>query len=1218
MAKVGLLQLMSQTPEHSWLVRGLRSGLGGLELVGLTPGAVPALIAAVYRTLAAERDGRRPVLLVAPGPARAERLAEDLAALLGEREVELFPPLEILPWEETRPPRSVVDRRLRTLARLLQDDPFLLVAPVTALIEPLLPAQYYRTQVTAVRRGLELPELPILAGRLVDQGYERVNQVTTPGQFAIRGDILDIYPPQADLPYRIELFGSEVDSIRLFDPETQRSVESQDEVVLWPARETLFPSDRRAEALARAEQDLTEQVRRLRAVGREGVAAALASRFARQREMLSQGVHFPGDEQFRPYFFPRLDVLVSYLPPGAIILEEPARLAEAIKTATGELASAHAAALEKGKALPSALDGYAGWEQLVAAWRHHPLITLSSLGRHAPGLQPSTSRTVTSRPPDPFHGQTGPLAAALREWKKEGYRVLLALSHPSRLERMAAALREENVTLPTAADVPADLPAGQAFGIELGLGAGFELPAARLVVLTDLELIGKASRRRPSGRRIRGGGLTNLLDLAKGDYVVHVNHGIGQFLGLQTKEIAGVHRDYIVIKYAGEDRLFVPVEQVNQIQKYIGTDDHPPRLSRLGGSEWARLKKRVKESVQEIAEQLVRLYAERQVAPGYAFSPDTVWQREFEDAFEFEETPDQLRAVEDVKRDMERPRPMDRLLCGDVGYGKTEVAIRASFKAVADGKQVAVLVPTTILAQQHLRTFRNRFEGYPVIVEALTRFQSPSEQEKILRSLKEGRVDIIIGTHRLLSKDVVFRDLGLVIIDEEQRFGVLQKERLKELRTSVDVLTMTATPIPRTLHMALSGVRDMSVIETPPEDRYPVRTYVTEYSEELVQEAISRELARGGQVFVVVNRIQAIDHYKAELERLVPEARIAVAHGQMEERRLERVMLDFLEGEYNVLLCTTIIETGMDMPNVNTLIVLEADKLGLAQLYQLRGRVGRSNRVAYAYFTYRPEQVLTEEAEKRLQAIREFTDLGSGFKIALQDLEIRGAGSLLGAEQHGFIAAVGFEMYNRLLEEAIRERKGEEKRELPEPVIDLSVDAYFSDEFIPDSRQKVEMYRRIVGLVDEESVTEVQEELEDRFGSLPVAAKNLLLVARLKVLARQAGVHSILETGRRVAIRFHPGVLLEREVEAELIRRFPGRVAVWRTARQVQITLARTEESAEAMLAQLVEVMRTVNRCRDRARGAEPGAVQAQNGRPVTGFPGKQPAHNCGRIGNRM
>ncbi|MBE3584289.1 MAG: transcription-repair coupling factor [Limnochordaceae bacterium] len=1168
----GLLQLISQSTDYRWLETNLRSGVPEQELTGLAGAMDAALIATAYQRLGSLGDPRRPGLVITPGQAEAERLSEDLVALLGERDVLQFPALEIYPYEETRAPAPLRESRRQVLLRLTLGDPVLVVAPIQAIVEPLLPPAAYRRYVYSLRRGQRIENLESFAARLVEMGYERVTQVEEPGQFGIRGDIVDIYPAGWPFACRVDLFDQEIDSLRRLDPATQRSSDDLDEVTIGPVRESPLPTEGWQEASARVQTDVARQAERLSSLGREGEAAALRSRIERQLELLSQGVSVPGEDQFRPYFYSQSAWLPDYLQRGSVVLLDSARLADLAQAAERERNEALAAALEHGLALPAALKGYAGWLEVLIRCKQHPVIYLSALARRAQGMQAVSSRMVTGRSPEAFYGQPEKIAVSVREWQKSKYRLVMTLASAVRVQKLAAALADENVVLPLVADVPPDLPPGQLVGVEAGLSAGFELSDVRLVVLTDRELLGQERRHHTRRPLYTGQGrITNPLDVHRGDYVVHVTYGIGQFLGVETKEIAGVHKDYIVLRYAGEDRLYVPVEQVELLQKYIGSGDRPPRLSRLGGGDWARLKKRVKESVREVAENLVKLYAERQVAPGHAFSPDTEWQREFEDAFAYEETPDQLRAMDEIKKDMESSRPMDRLLCGDVGYGKTEVAMRASFKAVADGKQVAVLVPTTILAQQHLRTFQERFEGYPVVIEAISRFQSPAEQENILTRLKQGAVDIIIGTHRLLSKDVVFKDLGLVIVDEEQRFGVLQKERLKELCKSVDILTMTATPIPRTLQMALSGVRDMSVIETPPEDRYPVRTYVTEYRPELVQDAIRRELARDGQVFVVINRIQGIDRVVAELRELVPEARIAVAHGQMDEARLERVMLDFLGREYDVLVCTTIIENGLDLSNVNTLIVLDADKMGLAQLYQLRGRVGRSNRVAYAYFTYRPERQMTEDAQKRLTAIREFTQLGSGFKIALRDLEIRGAGNILGAEQHGFIASVGFEMYNRLLEEAVQEQKGVVPRQLPEPVIDLAVDAYLSDDYIPDSRQKVEIYRRVVGITEENELDELAEELRDRFGPLPPAAGNLLRVARLKVLARQLGIHSILGEGElgqeeqdrpetaapgsgrsyRITVRFLPGVLLEREAESRLLRRF--RAITVRRGTQVQL-----------------------------------------------------------------
>ncbi len=670
--------------------------------------------------------------------------------------------------------------------------------------------------------------------------------------------------------------------------------------------------------------------------------------------------------------------------------------------------------------------------------------------------------------------------------------------------------------------------------------SGFIYPQGKLAIYTEAEIFGQA--RRPKRVRFSSEGvkLTAFSDLKPGDYVVHINHGIGRYVNIKTLEIAGVHRDYLEVAYAGDDRLFVPVDQMQLLQKYVGVEDEPPKVHRLGGGDWQRVKNRVKESVQEMAEGLLALYAERQSLPGHAFAPDTVWQKEFEEAFVYEETPDQLKAIKEIKEDMERPRPMDRLLCGDVGYGKTEVAMRAAFKAVMDGKQVAVLVPTTILCQQHYQTFSQRFSGYPVTIRAMSRFQSPKEQEETKLGLAEGWVDLVIGTHRLISRDIVFKDLGLLIIDEEQRFGVSHKERLKELSKRVDVLTMTATPIPRTLHMSMVGIRDMSIIDTPPEDRFSVRTYVLEFNEEIIREAIRREMDRGGQVYFVYNRVETIDRMAAYLQNLVPEARILVGHGQMSEEQLERIMFDFYQGEADILVCTTIIETGLDIPNVNTLVVYDADRFGLAQLYQLRGRVGRSNRVAHAYFTYRKDRIIGEVAEKRLAAIRDFTDLGSGFKIAMRDLEIRGAGNLLGPEQHGHIAAVGFELYCKLLEEAIRERKGEQQPETPEPAIDLPVDALLPEDYINDIKQRVEIYRWTAAATSLEGIEALEDEVLDRFGNLPAPVENLFAVAKIKFMAKAIGIASLTQERQEIVARMFPGLSLAAEKVLPIIGKYPG------------------------------------------------------------------------------
>jgi len=1235
--------LLVDSREFRWLKSGQRPAADPPVrlLHGFTPAHKVLLLATLFRS--GWPAGRRSMLVVAAGAHQAERLRDDLAAVLPGEPVLLFPARETWPHEELPVPKDVAAARLAVLERLAQGERVLVVAPVQAAVERLAPRAVFASLIRTVAVGQQVrPEE--LAAHLAQVGYERVDMVEAKGQFSVRGGLIDVFPLTAAQPVRIDFFDDEVDSIRVFDVETQRSSAVVERAMIGPAWEAPPPADPLAAADAIAEAGY-RQINRLRRQGLEGPAAELAQRLDAHVDALKTGRRFPGVEQYKAFFYPQLETLIDYVGDGPVVVDEPARTREQLHLFHTDYANSHALLLERGRVLPESGALFIDWDDLLLAVRRRPAVFTCGLKQYVPGLDSIPELEVSSRPAPTFQGKLEPFVESVRHRRRQGWRVVIAAATPERAERLETVLRDEEIPvrrLPApaanghgggrgpaetgepAAGGPVDLdalgaavtgpgagenglggldangaqangtararsgangaapaapesdglagpggalPLGTVTVITNGLSAGCELPELKLLLLTELETFGQRKTRRAA--RPRTGAGARLDDLKVGDLVVHVNHGIGRYLGVETLEIGGVHKDYLVVQYAGEDKLYVPTEQVGLLQKYIGVEGQEPRLSRLGGGDWARVKKRVSESVKELAQGLLKLYAEREALPGYAFSPDTVWQQQFEEAFPYEETPDQLRAIEEIKADMERPRPMDRLLCGDVGFGKTEVAMRAAFKAVMDGKQVAVLVPTTILAQQHLRTFRDRFASYPVRIEGLSRFQSPAEQNRILKGLANGTVDIVIGTHRLLSKDVQFKDLGLVIIDEEQRFGVAQKERLKELRRTVDVLTLSATPIPRTLHMALAGVRDMSLIETPPEDRFPVRTYVVEYNEELVREAILRELARGGQVYFVHNRVQDIERFGERLRDLVPEARIGIAHGQMDEDLLERVMLDFLNGEIDVLLCSTIIETGMDIPNVNTLIVDEADRLGLAQLYQLRGRVGRSNRVAYAYFTYRRDKILTEDAEKRLQAIREFTELGSGFKIALRDLEIRGAGNLLGPEQHGHIASVGFELYCKLLEEAVREVKGEVVQEPPDPVIDLNVDAYVSDDYVPDAQRKVEIYKKVVGIRRAEDVADLQEELEDRFGPLPPPVRNLLAVARIKVLAKELTVASISGDKDEVAIRLQTGVILPRETVLHLSRKFRGRVLL--SPSRTTVIKVRTRGLGERDLLKLLE-----------------------------------------------
>jgi transcription-repair coupling factor (superfamily II helicase) len=1164
-----LVEALAEAPEARRLADG-----PPLQLATGLSGSQKALLAA-----ALSRVAGRAVLLVTHNAYEAERLYTDLLSLVEGERVALFPAMEVLPHEEVVQDPEPLVRRLRAYELLAgaagpagAERPGaapLVVVPVQALLRRSLPPEDFQRVALTLAPGHRV-DLGELERRLVLLGYERVGLVDNRGQFAVRGGIVDVFPLTRDAPCRIELWGDEVDSLRQFEAATQRSLDHVDRLTLVPAREVVFTPEAATAARDRLAEAVVRESERLSATGRRPAARRLRERAEAHAEALAEHHYFPGVEQYLPFLTPRLATLLDYLPRGLVVVDEPGRAKEAAQQSLAEVTETLLDRAEKGEALSGELSLFAEWSDLQAAWGRggRPVVYLSTLGTRAPGLPPSQTVAFPARTPELFHGKVERAAVELKRWQSEGFRILLAVNAAERAKACRSAFLDHGVEVALLTPETPALTPGRVLAGPLPLSAGGEFLSPRLVYLTELELYGRPPRRRlrPIEEGVR---LASFTELKVGDYVVHTTHGIGQYLGVETLEVQGVHRDYLVIRYAGEDRLYVPTDQVNLVQKYLGVEGVAPKLHKLGGAEWSRVKARVRESVRDLAERLLKLYAAREAQPGHAFGPDTVWQQELEAAFPYQETPDQFRAVEEVKADMERPRPMDRLVCGDVGYGKTEVAIRAAFKAVMDGRQTAVLVPTTILAQQHYATFTDRFGPFPVKVAVLSRFQTPKEQEEIMRGVREGSVDVLIGTHRILQSDVRFHQLGLVVVDEEQRFGVRQKERLKELRKNVDVLTLTATPIPRTMHMALAGVRDMSLIETPPEGRYPIRTYVLEHSDQTLREAILREIGRNGQVYCVYNHVRAIDREAVRLAQLVPEARIAVAHGQMPEGQLEEVMLAFLNGEYDVLLCSTIIESGLDLPNVNTLIVYDADRFGLAQLYQLRGRVGRSHRIAYAYFTYRREKILTEEAEKRLTAIREFTELGSGFKIAMRDLEIRGAGNLLGPEQHGFVAAVGFELYCRLLEDAVKELKGQTEPERPEPTLDLPLDAYLPDAYLPDARQKVEIYRKILAVGDGDQARELTDELTDRFGEPPAPVAALLRVARLKAVARRLHLQSISAASGTLVIRFRPGVRPTGEKLGALMRAYRGRLAV--TMGQTPQIKLQVREKGDASLLEALE-----------------------------------------------
>ncbi len=1062
--------------------------------------------------------------MVVPGVDQVGAWQRDLENLLPDRRVLLFEPAEALPFEVVAASREPTAGRLQVLAALRETArggrnaaPPVIVAPTEALLPKLLPPTVWERAALSLETGTGY-DLGALPGWLVATGYERVELVGVAGQFALRGSILDVFPFQGSA-VRLEFWGDEITSVKELDPVSQRSQTSLERVVVWPAREFIYDQGLAAAAADRIRD--AYRLRREQLKGSRSSAVRLSQRLTRFLEMAEEGLG-GSLNLVQPYFYPAQVSLLSYLPHGSlVVVDEPARFQEQCRAHIALLESDYRRLFQEGQSFTPWPEYYLTEDELHGDLSSWPLIGLSHLLTRPGRFEPRASVRMTVKEMQPFLARPDLLAPEVRGWLQRGMAVLLLAQTGERRERLEQNLRDHELAPLAAADWPSLLQKGR-LHIAVGqLRQGFEAPGL-LAVVTGDELYGR-KRVRSRAPALAGEARGAPPELVSGDFVVHVNHGIGRYLGIREMTVDGRTRDYLEIAYRGADRLYVPVDQVALVQKYTGPEGAAPKLSRLGGSDWARLKQRIKKRVRELAVDLVALYRERMQRPGNAFSPDTVWQHEFEAAFPYTETQDQLQAIHQVKADMERPRPMDRLVCGDVGFGKTEVALRAAFKAVQDGKQVAILVPTTVLAQQHEHTFKERFDHFPVRIEVLSRFRSPRQQKATIDGLSRGLIDVVIGTHRLLSEDVRFKDLGLLVIDEEQRFGVNHKERIKLLKTNVDVLTLTATPIPRTLQLSLSGARDMSVIETPPEERMPVQTYVIEYQPDLVRDAILREILRGGQVFYVHNRVQSIDRILLWLEGLVPEASFRIAHGQMKEDDLEEAMLDFLNRRFDVLICTTIIENGLDLPNVNTLIVERSDTFGLAQLYQLRGRVGRSNRLAYGYFTIPEHMMVTELAEKRLRALQEFTEFGSGFKLALRDLEIRGAGNILGAEQHGHMAALGFDLYNQLLGEAVQELKGEPPpaRRSAMPAWELHYgEAFIPDTYIADGSQKVEVYRRLAASETLAETDELAAELRDRFGPPPPPVGHLLDLIKLRLRARELNIQDVQHSDHILVLRF--------------------------------------------------------------------------------------------------
>lgn len=1122
------MQLLAESPQFQEVCKSIGQGSHGVQVEGL---ALPAK--SVFLTALQDKI-RRPLLVVTYNFEQAERLYEDISSLgVGNDDLLLVPPADTMIYQEANSDMDVIGKRLAALSRLRDGTARMVVAPIAAILQRTIPPDVLGRHCMHIEKGQEF-DVTECARILVDLGYERTDMVERPGEFSRRGGIVDIFPSTEEHPVRIDLFGDEIDSICNFDVESQRSAGERKSLDIAPAREILLDAERAEKAADVLVELLAAEVAKL-AQEDEAASEKLRERIEEDIIRIRNRAYFDGIEYYFPVIYPETTSLLDYIPANMItVLDEPHQIKSHWEELHQELLGSLKHHIDRGETIALPQDHVIPFEDAAHAFKQRRgNVLLSLLPRPAEWLTIENHTAFSSSPMDSFSSQMNILVEQFRTWLKNKVRVVVVTTQARRIVEM---LGELDLPVSSAENMPK--PGVYVFNGDIR--AGFKLNDSRMMVLTDGEIFGFNKVSRPRRAFKKGIALSSILELNEGDYVVHVNHGIGRYMGMSKLSGIAGDRDYLLLQYHGSDKLYVPADQIDRIQKYIGAGEDGVLLNKLGSTEWARTTSKVKQSVKDMAKELVALYAAREAAEGYACGPDTTWQQEMESSFPYDETPDQLDAIRDVKQDLESKKPMDRLICGDVGYGKTEVAIRAVFKMVNEGKQVAVLCPTTVLAQQHYNTFRERLAAYPVRVDMMSRFRSRSEIKATIEGLKDGEVDVVVGTHRILSKDLEFRDLGLLVIDEEHRFGVVHKERLKQLRKTVDVLTLTATPIPRTLHMSLSGIRDMSLISDPPEGRTPVRTVCQEYDDELVRDAILRELDRDGQIFFVHNRVENMDHIVDHLRRLVPYAKIAYGHGQMDEDELEQVMMDFYERKFDVLVCTTIIESGLDIPNVNTIIINNADKMGLAQLYQLRGRVGRSNRQAHAYLFYEPFRVMSEVAERRLQAIKEFTDLGSGFRIALRDLEIRGAGNLLGSEQHGQMASVGFDMYCQLLSEAISELKGEEPEQFELPPVDLPMDAYIPTNYIPTESLRLTFYKKMTAVRQVSEVDKLQDEMRERFGKLPRAVTNSLNILRIRLKIAGTGIAGISTDRQQVIIKFMTGFKLAPDVVVRLKKRFTG------------------------------------------------------------------------------
>ena len=1152
--------------EYTDMKQDLDQGKGPVQISGVTDSQKVH----VMHELSKDNPWR---LVVTYDDTRAKEIFDDFSYF--EPNIWLYPARDLLFYSSDIHGNLLTRQRMQVFKHLLEDEGGVVVTTVDGLMDHLLPLSMIKESCLNIMVGqtLDMEEIKHL---LTGMGYERMGQVDGMGQFSVRGGILDVFPLTEEVPVRIELWGDEVDSIRSFDAESQRSIQQMDEVTIYPAAELILTKKDIEEGILCLEADEKKQEKAFRDQKKPEEAQRIRRAVGELVESLKEGFDVQTLDAYIRYFcrdtVSFLDymkevgdrvTLVSYGAAGtkisgkkttkaaekkqasglALILDEPQRMKEKAETVETEFRESMSHRLEQGYILPGQADLLFSSKTVLAECHTSHSIFMTGLDQRLPGMTVKAKYSLTGKNLNSYQNSFEILIKDLTKWKKDGYRVVLLSASRTRASRLAGDLREYDLRAFCPEDAGRPVAPGEIMVTYGKLHKGFEYPLIKFVVITEGDMFGVEKRKKKRKKyNYEGKKISSFSELSVGDYVVHESHGLGIYKGIEKIEQDHVIKDYIKVEYGDGGNLYLPATRLEGIQKYAGADAKVPKLNKLGGTEWTKTKTKVRTAVREIAKELVELYAARQDAEGFQYGPDTVWQKEFEEMFPYDETDDQLTAIDDTKRDMESKKIMDRLICGDVGYGKTEIALRAAFKAVQEEKQVVYLVPTTILAQQIYNTFVQRMKDFPVRVDMMSRFRTPGEMKKTVEGLKKGYVDIIVGTHRVLSKDVQFKNLGLLIVDEEQRFGVTHKEKIKQMKQNVDVLTLTATPIPRTLHMSLIGIRDMSVLEEPPVDRVPIQTYVMEYNDEMIREAIHRELGRGGQVYYVYNRVNNINEVANHVASLVPDANVAFAHGQMNEHQLEKIMLDFINGDIDVLVSTTIIETGLDIPNANTMIIQDADRLGLSQLYQIRGRIGRSNRTSYAFLMYKRDKMLKEDAEKRLQAIREFTELGSGIKIAMRDLEIRGAGNILGAEQHGHMEAVGYDLYCKMLNEAVIALKGgQEEEETFETVVDCDIDAFIPDGYIKNEDLKLDVYKRISAIETDDEYMDMQDELIDRFGDIPKSVDNLLRVAELKAMAHRAYVTEVDINTQEIRIELYPKAKLD-------VTGIPALIAEYKTA----------------------------------------------------------------------